>query len=434
MPVMAVSQKMGRTRCPTAAPIVTAIVAASAVIGPGPSRNGTGASSLRHRGRRCCSTRRRVTACGRLDGMGAGNSGWFGRPTPLARRRWATPVVAAGLLIAAACGSDDAGVDAASTPVETSAAPTTTSIGTSTTASVPQEPADPVAWRQVDVGAVSPPARSEAVLVATPAGELWLHGGRVDGEPLGDLWRFDGTGWEQIAVDGGPAPRSEHAAVWDAERNRLVLGLGEGPISQVFDDTWAFDPSTGAWSQLATGGPAARYGACAVLDGGGRMVVTHGFSSSQRFGDTWAFDLATATWSDITPAGTRPSDRCLHACGYDPATDELILFGGRNDDEPYLGDTWRLGSAGWTEIAGDGPSPRARSRAAFTNELLVLGGSGPDGFPADAWVLRDAAWEPGPADVPADREASAVAVANGEVWLFGGEGPTGPLADLWRSG
>lgn len=325
-------------------------------------------------------------------------------------------------------------MDAAATSVETSVAPTTTSSSTSTTLPVSEEPAVPAAWRLVDVGAVAPPARAAAVLVATPAGELWLHGGRVDGDPLGDLWRFDGTLWEQVVVEGGPAPRSEHGGVWDAERNRLVVGLGEGATSQVFDDVWAFDPSAGAWSQLATGGPAARYGACAVLDGDGRMVITHGFSSSQRFGDTWAFDLATATWTDITPAGARPSDRCLHACGYDPATDELTLFGGRNDDEPYLGDTWRLGPGGWTEVTGAGPSPRARSRAAFTDELLVLGGDGPDGFPADTWVLRDTTWVPGPTDAPDDREAPAVAVADGELWLFGGEGPTGPNADLWRSG
>ena len=355
-----------------------------------------------------------------------------GRSTARARR-WATPVVVAALLAATACGSDDAATDTASGAVETTA-PTTAPTTTTSTTAVSDDPAAPMAWQPVDVGAVAPPARSGAVMVATPDGDLWLHGGRVDRDPLGDLWRFDGIGWEQVVADGGPAPRSEHAAVWDSERDRLVLGLGEGPTSQVFDDVWAFEPSTGTWTQLATGGPAGRYGACAVLDGDGRMVVTHGFSAVERFGDTWAFDLATATWADITPAGVRPSDRCLHACGYDPATDELVLFGGRNDDQPYLGDTWQLGPGGWTEVAGDGPSPRARSRAAFTNELLVVGGTGPDGFPSDAWILRGGAWVPGPADAPADREAAAVAVADGVVWVFGGEGPTGLLADLWRSG
>lgn len=366
-------------------------------------------------------------------------------PTTRARRRWVAPVVGAGLLLVAACGNDDVAVDQGVTSPETTVVPmptappttvppTTAPTSTPTTGPVVPEPAAPAAWQPVDAGVVTPPARSAAVLVADPDGDLWLHGGRVEGEPLGDLWRFDGATWEQIVVDGGPAPRSEHAAVWDADRDRLLVGLGEGRTSQVFDDVWSFDPSTRAWSQLATGGPAARYGACAVLDGDGRMVITHGFSSTRRFGDTWAFDLATATWADITPAGARPSDRCLHACGYDPAADEVVLFGGRNDDQPYLGDTWRLGSGGWTEVPGPGPSPRARSRGAFTDDLLVLGGNGPAGFPADAWLLRDGSWVPGPADAPADRQAAAVAVVDGEVWVFGGEGPNGLLADLWRSG
>jgi len=271
--------------------------------------------------------------------------------------------------------------------------------------------------------------------VAASDGELWLHGGHVDDDPLGDLWRFDGEQWKEVTTGAGPAPRSEHVAVWDEERDRLVIALGQGvTTSEVFDDVWAFDPATSAWSQLTGGGPAARYGSCAVVDDDGRMIISHGFSSTQRFGDTWAFDLATASWSDITPVdGPRPSDRCLHACGFDPATDEVVLFGGRNDDEPYLGDTWRLGAGGWRELPGDGPSPRVRSRGALGPEFLVIGGDGPDGLTGDAWIQRDENWLPAPSGAATLRIAPAVATADGVVWVFGGLSDTDPLADLWRS-
>ena len=339
------------------------------------------------------------------------------------------------LLAASACGSvEDDTASTTSTPTSV-VAPSTTAPTTSTSAAPPPAPpALEIAWQPVDVGAVAPPARSGAVLVASTDGDLWLHGGHVDDVPLGDLWRFDGEQWAEVTTDPGPTPRSEHAAVWDDERDRLVIALGQGGTTEVFDDVWAFDPATSAWSQLTAGGPAARYGSCTVLDDDGRMIISHGFSSIERFGDTWALDLATASWSDITPTeGPRPSNRCLHACGFDPDTDEIILFGGRNDDQPYLGDTWRLGADGWREIPGDGPSPRARSRGAFSGELLVLGGNGPDGLTGDAWIQRDESWLPAPSGAATQRIAPAVATVDGVVWVFGGLSDTVPLADLWRS-
>ena len=156
-------------------------------------------------------------------------------------------------------------------------------------------------------------------MAAAPDGTLWLHGGLAGGTSLGDLWRFDGSRWELVVVAGAaPAARQDHVAVWDAGRDALVIATGQDSSGEVFDDVWAFDPATATWSQLAQGGPAARYGSCAVVDDRGRMVITHGFSSTQRFDDTWAFDLSTSTWADITPdAGPRPVARCLHACSFD---------------------------------------------------------------------------------------------------------------------
>jgi hypothetical protein len=345
-------------------------------------------------------------------------------------------IAGAAVLVLSACGSDGETATGTTTPplpsTSTTAPPT---ADVSTTTQGPVEPAAPATWAQVDAGAVTPPARSGAVLAATPDGELWLHGGLIDRAPQGDLWHFNGEQWEEVTAEGAPSPRSEHNAVWDDERDRLVIALGQGEGSEVFDEVWAFDPADGSWSQLASGGPAGRYGSCAVLDDDGQMVITHGFSTSVRFDDTWAFDLTQDAWADVTPTdGPTPSARCLHACGYDRSSDEIVLFGGRNDDQPYLGDTWRLGVDGWRELPGAGPSPRARSRGAFMTSFQVVGGDGSDGLPDDAWTLSDSIWEPGPAGAPADRSASAVAEVDGVMWLFGGLGDDGAFADLWRFG
>jgi hypothetical protein len=356
---------------------------------------------------------------------------------------------AAVVALSAACGGDDGGT----------VADGTTSVPDVTTdepdddddsrppPSPPELDADPEpddgesesapAWEQVATDGESPPARSAAVLVAATDGTLWLHGGQVDGVATADLWRFDGERWESVETAGdGPAARFEHVGAWDPTGERLVIATGQDDDFAVFDDVWAFDPATGDWSLLAQGGPAPRYGSCAVIDGEGRLVVSHGFSLAERFGDTWAFDFATETWADVTPAdGPAPVARCLHACAWDTDASQLVLFGGRTNEEAHVGDTWLLGAEGWQEIPGGGPLARVHSRAMFLGDgVHLLGGEDLDGLTADTWTLSDGAWVPGPTDAPTDRHSHAVAQHDGAAWIFGGEGPDGDLDDLWRVG
>ncbi len=274
-------------------------------------------------------------------------------------------------------------------------------------------------------------------MAAAPDGTLWLHGGKFGDVLQGDLWRFDGTQWERISpVGAAPSARHEHVGAWDRERGRFVIGLGERKSGEVFDDVWAFDPEDGAWTQIAEGGPAARYGSCAVIDDQGRMVITHGFASTVRFDDTWAFDLVSDSWTDISPPeGSRPPVRCLHACTYDSAAQELTMFGGRQSGNPFLGDTWTLAENGWTEVLGEGPEARVRSRGLLIGrEMHVVGGTGADGLLGNAWIFTDEVWQPAASGAPAARESAAVAQVDDGAWLFGGNGPDGPLDDLWFFG
>lgn len=294
--------------------------------------------------------------------------------------------------------------------------------------------ADGAGWSAVAVEG-GPPPTTDAVLAVATDGSLWLHGGRVAGEPVTDLWRFDGETWEQVAVEGAaPDARFDHVGVWDASGDRLVVATGQATATELFDDVWAFDPSAGTWERLATGGPRARYGSCAALDGEGRMVISHGFSLEQRFGDTWAFDLRDESWSEITPQdGPHPRARCLHACGWDADADELVLFGGRTDDAVYVGDTWRLGEDGWREIEGTGPSERVHAAGVYVDDaFLLVGGEGPEGLPGGVWLLGGDAWSVAPGEGPSERHSHAIAEREGVVWVFGGASGDGDLADLWR--
>jgi hypothetical protein len=328
------------------------------------------------------------------------------------------------LLAVSACG-DGSG----STPEDT-----TTTAPSAPEADGAADDTPPV-WMEVAIEGVAPQPRRSAALVAGTDGTLWLHGGRVDGEVVGDLWNFDGTRWEQVDVTGpAPEPRDEHVGVWDSERDRLVVALGQTTAHDAFDDVWAFDPVTGEWQLLAEGGPGARYGSCAVLDDQGRMVVSHGFSLSTRYADTWAFDLEQETWTDITPAeDNSPVARCLHTCGWDEEAGELVLFGGRTDAEQFVDDTWRLGADGWEQVAGAGPSARVLAGGVHTDDgFALLGGEGPDGLTDDAWRLAGDDWGPGPEGGPTARHSHAITMGDSTIWVFGGAAADGDLADLWR--
>lgn len=345
----------------------------------------------------------------------------------MARMRRVAIGVGVLALVLTGCGGDDGGDTDTSVPVVPAEAGGEKDPDVSGTAA---------GWSRVSVDG-GPDAATDAVVVVAADGTLWLHGGRVDGEPVADLWHFDGDAWEQVTVEGvAPDPRFDHVGVWDDARDRLVVATGQRTATELFDDVWAFDPATGAWEELATGGPRARYGSCAVVDDGGRMVISHGFSLEQRFADTWAFDLGAETWTEVTPAaGPRPAARCLHACGWDPGAGELVLFGGRTDTAAHVGDTWRLGDDGWRELAGDGPSARVHSGGVHTGAgFLLVGGQGDDGLPGDAWLLAGDGWSVADDAASAARHSHALAERDGVVWIFGGASNEGDLGDLWRLG
>jgi Galactose oxidase, central domain len=68
----------------------------------------------------------------------------------------------------------------------------------------------------------------------------------------------------------------------------------------------------------------------------GEMVLFGGFSNGEFEGDTWTYD--GTTWTEQSTA-TSPPARESASMAYDPATGEMVLFGGFGDSGD-LGDTW----------------------------------------------------------------------------------------------
>jgi hypothetical protein len=148
-----------------------------------------------------------------------------------------------------------------------------------------------------------PSPRKFATLVHAPLAHprakdvLWLFGGDAlaDGAQAGavanDLWEFDlnTSRWTRLCSSAAckataPEPRTQHAAVFDPVRGRMIVhgGCRDTACQTFFDDAREYDPETDSWSPvprvLAPGLPAARIDFPAVFDVNRGRVVEFGGS------------------------------------------------------------------------------------------------------------------------------------------------------------
>ncbi len=152
-----------------------------------------------------------------------------------------------------------------------------------------------------------------------------------------------------------------------------------------------------------------------------------------------AADTVGATWTELSPS-TSPPDLADASMAYDPATGQLVLFGGHDDTlGVYPGETWTWDGSTWTELS-PATSPPARSDASMaydpaTGQLLLIGGYGPGvSHYADTWSWNGSTWtQLSPATSPPERYDASMAYdpGTGQLVLFGGAGDSAALSDTW---
>src|ERR1035437_6129727 len=198
--------------------------------------------------------------------------------------------------------------------------------------------------------ATSPPARYGASMANDPAtAQMVLFGGYTDssgGSSFADAWAYDGTSWTQQIPATSPPARYVASMAYDPATGQMVLFGGVG--NSYFADTWTFGyppGTTNNWvSQSPTASPHARDGASMAYDPAtGQMVLFGGvyYNSSGIFGDTWAYN--GTTWTQQFPTHSPPA-RYSASMAYDPATAQMILFGGYGNT-----DTWAYNGTTWTQ-------------------------------------------------------------------------------------
>jgi hypothetical protein len=277
-------------------------------------------------------------------------------------------------------------------------------------------------WAQQNPG-TAPPARFGASLAYDAATkQLVLFGGYNGGPtPFNDTWVWDGSTWSQVddSTDPGctatctnsPSARYGASLAYDAAPNQLVLFGGYGGPNGPRNDTWVWDGSTWA-QQLPQTSPSVRYAAPMAFDSSShQLVLVGGEDNNDPFlNDTWVWD--GSTWSqvdDSTDPGctatctNSPSAREQPTLAYDPATSQLVLFGGSPPHVGAFNDTWAWDGSTWAQVADDtdpgctnacanSPAPRVAATTSYdsaTNQVVLFGGYGA-GYPDDTWVYAAA--------------------------------------------
>jgi hypothetical protein len=261
-------------------------------------------------------------------------------------------------------------------------------------------------------------------------GQIVVFGGsNLNGHDPSATWTWNGTDWTRRSPTTSPTGRAQAAMAYDPATGQLLLFGGQirGRVS--LNDTWSWDGSN--WTQLfPSTSPTGRLGASMDYDAAtGQLVLFGGARASDNFsyGDTWTWD--GRNWMQMGPASS-PSPRFGASMAYDPATSQLVLFGGfpggfgEVDD-----DTWTWDGSSWRALSPPvSPPARGTASTAFdsgTGLLTLFGGFNPFGFQlGDTWTWDGTTWaQQSPASSPPAMSITGVAddTATGQFVLFGGE-------------
>jgi hypothetical protein len=257
---------------------------------------------------------------------------------------------------------------------------------------------DGTTWTQLEV--MGPSVRSDQAMIGTLPGfdkmlahDALLFGGQGLGPYLGDTWMWTTSGWTQ---QQGTGPSAREGAAMAVLGQKVFLYGGSGATGGFLSDMWAWQG--GKWTQVTLTGPTpgGRYGHSMVTLG--NEIVLFGNVAGPT--DTWTFD--GTSWKQAATVGpTGQPGGLTDSRGFQTMAalgGKVYLFGGEQDANHILNDTWAWDGTAWTQVTVASPPP-ARFHAGMTTfqgKIVMFGGasavpSGP-GFYGDTWTFDGTTW------------------------------------------
>jgi hypothetical protein len=225
-----------------------------------------------------------------------------------------------------------------------------------------------------------------------------LYGGYNESGLLGDTWEFDGTSWTLAAPTAVPTPLFGHAMAFDVSRGVTVLAGGAATEYDAYAGarTWEYAGTT--WTEVVTPGPAS-FGLAMDYDSTRHRMIA--FGGGEDFDAGFVTGLMSydgATWTSLANSATPPARR-YGALAYDAATDDLMLYGGDQWDNPAYSDQW-LWHAGtsWNAVPAQQfePQPLWAPVALYdpiAGHVLEFGGiTSASAIVTDTWMRDRSGW------------------------------------------
>jgi hypothetical protein len=206
-------------------------------------------------------------------------------------------------------------------------------------------------WNTVVPTGTAPVARlHQASAYIASSNQLIIFGGfGCKNNYFNDVWILSNANdltqpsWKQLRTFGtAPSVRQSASAIYDSTTNSLIVYGGDKGASP-FGDIWILSNANGSggsptWTQLtpANSGPVARTGHTATYDAVNNiMTIYAGFNGTALLSDTWTLSNANghgvpSNWTQL-PANQL---RRFHTSVYDPASNDMITFGGATGVQP----------------------------------------------------------------------------------------------------
>jgi hypothetical protein len=197
----------------------------------------------------------------------------------------------------------------------------------------------PFAWAPRSGHAMVYDAARERVVVYGGLVYDWLS---TPSERVYPTMEWDGAYWKNVRTASFPPANTGHAMAYDAERGVTVLFGGFDASTNILDETWLYDGTN--WTRATPAvSPPRRAKSAMAYDSVSQRVLLYGGQENGHysvFKDFWAWD--GVNWTELGGVPTNMPALYNHAMAHDANRGVTVLYGGASCEFQYNGYTTRM--------------------------------------------------------------------------------------------